>query len=765
MSDPSTRPHVGRPLPLRHARELVTGAARTVADRAAPSAAGALAGAARAVFVRSPYAHAEVVGVDADPARRRPGVLAVVTGADLDLTPGPFHPDLIGLGPDATQPLLAIGDVRYVGQPVAVVVADTEAAAVDAAEAVEVGYRVRTPVLDLAAGEVVVDSGWLGSRPNPERFSRAPVRVELTVTNPRQSPAPLEGRAVGSVWAGRGRAERLEVWAAIQRPHGFRDELCALYGLERDQVTVTAGPSVGGGFGGKVGRTAEERIVPELARRLGGPVVWVETRSEYLVAATQARGEEIRFVLAGTTDGRMLALRADLVKDAGAYPITGALLPPAWTVPMGSGPYAIDHVELRTRSVLTNRVPTSAFRGAGRAPYIAGLERLVDRFAAEVGLDPADVRFRNLLRPDQLPHRSPTGGDYDEADYPADLATALDAVGYRDLRAEQATRRAAGRPVRLGVGIACYNHVTVGAGGEAARVSVGTDGRATVVTGSTSQGHGHRTTWAQIAADQLGLAVDDIDVSEGSTELIAAGVGAVGSRSAQAAGVAVHRAAAEVVELARVAAATVLEAAPADIVLDRTSGRFHVVGTPARSIGWNALAGAVAAAGDPPLACELATDFGGRTAYPSGSHVAVVEVDTETGRWRIDRFVAVDDAGRRINPLIVDGQLHGGIAAGIAQVLGEVVVEDPDGNVLTCTFVDYAIVTADQLPLFELIPAEVPTSRNELGVKGVGESGTIGATPAVHNAVIDALGPDGIDHLDLPCTPDRVWAARSRATG
>jgi aerobic carbon-monoxide dehydrogenase large subunit len=742
-----------------------------------------LAGTGFVAFVRSPYAHARVLSVDTAAAVASTGVFGVFSAADLDVFPaGRFTAAVHSI---FTQPLLAESRVRFVGEPVAVVVAETREAAVDAVEAVTVGYEPLPPVLDLdealagsvllfephtaarlqptappeephTGGNLVIDTGWSGSENtglNP--FDTAPVVVRRRIMNPRQSPAPIEGRAVACTWLDDG---RLAVWAATQRPHGFRDELAALYRLDPMSITVIAGPDVGGGFGGKTSRTPEERIMPFLARRVARPVTWVETRSEYLAAANQGRGERIDLELAGNNEGRILGLRARLVKDAGAYPITGAVLPGVWTAPGAAGCYDVAHVAFTSVSVATNRVATSAFRGAGRAPYLAALERTVDIFAARIGLDPAEVRRRNLVRPDQMPYRSAAGAVYDQADYGADLNRALELVGYDRWRAEQARRRQAGARQEIGIGIACYNHLTVGTGGEEAAVTILSGGRARIVTGSTSQGHGHATTWAQIAADVLGITVDRIEVLEGSTELTKTGVGAVGSRSLQTAGIAVHRAATEVVAEARLLAADLLEAAVDDVVLDPVLGAFHVVGTPARALRWAELA-AEAESRSQELHCGEVYHNEGRNTFPSGTHVAVVEVDLETGATTVLRFVGVDDAGVRVNPAIVEGQLHGGIAAGIGQVLGEEVVYDPQGNLLTSTFLDYQIVTADQLPSFELAPSTVPTSFNELGFKAVGESGTVGATPAVHNAILDALRPHGVEHLDIPCSPQRVWEA------
>jgi aerobic carbon-monoxide dehydrogenase large subunit len=390
---------------------------------------------------------------------------------------------------------------------------------------------------------------------------------------------------------------------------------------------------------------------------------------------------------------------------------------------------------------------------------------LVNVLVAEFGLDRSEVRRRNLIPPERMPYTTPTGALYDEADYPGDLERALAAVGYDTLRATQADRRRAGDRLALGIGIACYNHMTTGGGGEEARVSVDADGSATVVTGTTSQGHGHATTWAQIASDALGIPVERIRVVEGDTDAIATGVGAVGSRSLQTAGMAIHRAATEVADRGRRLAAELLEAPVGDLVVAEGGVGFHVIGTPARTVTWAEVAAAVADNGQPAdeLTCGDFYDTEGRNTFPSGTHVAVVEVDTETGLVRLRRLVTVDDAGTVVNPMIVEGQLHGGIASAVGQVLGEVILHDDAGNQVTGTLLDYPIPTADQLPSFEVGLSGTASSLNALGFKGVGESGTVGATGAVHNAVVDAVSHLGVRHLDLPCTPERVWAAIEEA--
>ncbi|MEM9565774.1 MAG: xanthine dehydrogenase family protein molybdopterin-binding subunit [Actinomycetota bacterium] len=765
----SSPPAIGSPVRRVEDRQLVTGAAGFVADLRTERTAVNVA------FVRSPLASAVITGIDTSAALGEPGVVAVLTGHDLDADPtvdnvGPYS---TAFGPELAQALLPVDRVGFAGEAIVAVVAETTAEAVDAAEQVVVDLDPTEPVLDLdhaLAATVIEESRVVGGHaPDPARFEPGPERVvvELAQWSPRQLPTPIEARAVTAEPLDDG---RLEVLAATQTPHAFRSGLARVLRVEADAIRVVA-PAVGGGFGGKTTRTPEEYLVPVLARRLGRPVSWHETRSEYFATATQGRGERITLTLAGDRDGRLTALRADVVKDGGAYPLVGLQLPGGYTMKMANGCYDIGHVEFTSVGVLTNRPPTSAYRGAGRSPYVAALERVVDRFAAAVGIDPTEVRRRNLIRPAQLPYTTPTGAVYDEADYPGDLERALAAAGFDELRAEQARRRATGEVLALGIGLASYSHMTTGGGGEEASVTIEPDGTATVVTGTTSQGHGHATTWAQIAAAALTLPIERIRVVEGDTDAIASGVGAVGSRSLQTAGIAIHRSATEVRERARRWAADELEAAVDDVVVADDGSGFHVVGTPARSMSWGevataAITGAAGADadGDAELSCGEFYDTEGRNTFPSGAHVAVVDVDTETGLVTLRRLVAVDDAGTVVNPTIVEGQLHGGIASAVGQVLGEVIVHDDAGNQLTSSLLDYPIPTTDQLPSFEVIPSATPSSFNQLGFKGVGESGTVGATGAVHNAVLDAIAHLGVEHLDLPCTPERIWMAIQAAT-
>ncbi len=747
-------PMTGRSVRRQEDLLLLTGQASYVADIDNPL----LAGAVHVAFVRSPYANAVITSVDVAAAIDEPGVLAVVTGADIQhLAVGPFsYTDVVA----DMQPILVSDRARFVGEPVAAVVAETAALAADAVEAVVVDYEPTDAVVDvwdaLDQGLVVADTD-LPSEHDPSVFAACEVMVAERFVNPRQSPAPIEPRAMACAWAPDG---HLHIWAATQRPHGFKESLVETYGIEAGLIHVQA-PAVGGGFGGKVSRTPEEHILPELARITGRPVRWNETRSEYFATSTQGRGEHLKISLAGTAAGRFEAIRVELVKDGGAYPSVGTVLAATYGRAAGTSVYDIAHAEFASIAVKTNLPPVSAFRGAGRAPVVAAIERAVDLYAAKTGIDPAELRRKNLVPAPSMPYRTATGALLDEADYIGTLDRALAAASYQDLRADQAARRAEGGPLQLGIGIGCYNHMTLGAGGEEAMVTIETDGSAVVVTGSTSQGHGHATTWAQIAADALGIPIDRISVIEGSTDAIGSGQGAVGSRSAQTAGVAVHRLSNQLVDRARSLAADHLEAAEADIVL-ATEGEpgFHVIGSPTAAVSWGELA-AIGLTTERELSCGEYYDAEGRVTFPSGCHIAVVEVDVETGQVELVRLIAVDDAGPRLNPMIVEGQIHGGIAAGAAQVLGEMMAYDSNGTPITANFADYAVGTIDQFPSFEVITdaSDVASSFNELGVKGVGESGTVGATPAVHNAIVDALAPFGVLHIDLPCTSRRVWEA------
>ena len=732
-----------------------------------------LAGAGYVTFVRSIMAHARIVGVDVAEAAAAPGVLGVFTAADVDL--GPVGMRIPGLLPDAMmRPWLATDTVRFVGEPIVAIVTTSPGQGEDAAELVFVDYEPLPVVVDpeVAATDETLLFPAHGSNTaleipfghsGDELFDGCEVVVKQRVLNQRLAACPMEPRGVAATWDG----GRLVYWASTQAAHGVKEKLVAHYGLEPGQVHVIA-PDVGGGFGAKIDPAPDEMLVPWLARRLGRPVKWIETRSENMVGMPHGRGQANFVEIGGRRDGTVEAYRLTVLQDAGAYPSMGAVLV-FLTRAMAQGTYAIERVECNVKAVATNTTVVEAYRGAGRPEASAAIERAMDLFAAEIGMDPVDVRRKNLIPADAFPYTTRTDATYDCGDYVTALDRALEAAGYTDLRAEQAARRRSGDPVQLGIGVSTYVEVTAGpAPGETefAKVEIHTDGRATVFTGSSSHGQGHRTSWAMIASDLTGIPVADIDVVAGDTDRVAEGTGTFGSRSLQVGGSAVHNATQSLVERARHVAADLLEADPDDVVLDLGVGRFHVAGTPSVSRTWAEVAGAAGLAdplGPAPSAAvglaETATFTTTTPTYPFGAHVAVVEVDTETGQVRLRQIVTCDDAGAIVNPMIVEGQRHGGIAQGVAQALMEEVRYDDDGNPVTSNLADYAMISAAELPSFDLVTMETPTSVNPLGAKGIGESGTIGSTPAVQSAVVDALAPFGVRHLDMPATPERVWRA------
>jgi carbon-monoxide dehydrogenase large subunit len=721
-----------------------------------------VAGAVHAVFVRSTMAHAAIRSIDTSDARRAAGVLGVFTLDDLGLPPV-ADPDISAMfSAPIIRPWLADDVVRFVGEPIAVVVATTRAEAVDASALVVVDYDPRPAVVDVEAAlasdapllfpevgtNVVSLMGEASS--DDDFFAGCEVVVRQRIVNSRIAACPLETRGAISEWEG----DRLHHWTPTQRPHGIRDTLAAYLGCEPSAIRLRT-PDVGGGFGVKIGVAREELVVAVLARQLARPVRWYETRTEAMQAMGHGRGQVQFAELGGTRDGRLLAYRLRVVQESGAYPDVGAILP-VYTGLMAPGVYRIGAVAFSSQSVLTNTAPTVAFRGAGRPEATAALERIVDIYAAEIDLDPADVRRRNVIPSDSFPYTTTTGACYDSGDYIGALDKALAAVNYRDLRVEQARRRAAGARHLLGIGLCLYVEITNAPGGtDASTITITTEGEAIVTTGASPTGQGHETVWATFVADRLGLPLDRIRVVYGDTDVIAAGRGTMGSSSLQVAGVAVDCAATALLERARALAADELEANPADLVVD--SGGLHVAGTPARRIEWSALA-RVAAQRSEVLDATASFEAPAPT-FPFGAQVAVVEVDRETGDVALVRLVGADDAGTIINPDIFEGQLHGGFAQGVAQALYEAIRYDEGGNLLTSSFADYAIVAASELPSFEVIDSQTTTPYNALGVKGVGESGTIGSTPAVQNAVVDALSHLGIRHIDMPATPERVfWA-------
>lgn len=734
-----------------------------------------LPGAAHVVYVRSPMAHARIARLDATTARSMPGVLGVFSHQDLVVAGlGPLPIDMPFLPQDIRRPALADGVVRFVGELVAAVVAETRAEAVDAAEAVDVEYDPLPVVIDpeeaLGNADALLfpehGSNVVVELPADRTidFGDCEVVVTRRLVNQRLAPSPLEGRVAASRWEepDESGVSRLTHWQACQGAHPIREQLCAFYGLPPERIRVIT-PDVGGGFGAKAFFYPEDLLLPFLAESLGRPVRYTESRSESMNGLGHGRGQIQDVRLGGTRDGRILAYEMTVVQDAGAYPRFGAFLP-FMTGRMLTGTYDIPQAAMSARGVVTNTVPTVAYRGAGRPEAAAAIERMVDLFAAEIGMDPAEVRRRNLVSADRFPYTTAMGTVYDSGNYPEALELALAAADYDALRAEQARRRNAGDPVQLGIGLAVYVEITAMSGGEELGsvelfVDDESEVRARVVTGTTPYGQGHRTTWAMLVADRLGLPLDRVTVVHGDTDLVSRGSITGGSRSVQIGGTNVWRAAGVVADKARRLAARLLEADVEDVVLS-PGGRFHVAGTPAIDVGWSDV---VRAAEQEQVTLDGEGDFTQtQGTFPSGAHVAVVEVDTETGAVRLRQMFAVDDAGRIVNQLLAEGQVHGGLVQGIGQALFEEVIYDVEGNPLTGNFADYGFPSAAEVPSFVTVHLETPSPLNDLGAKGIGESGTIGATPAVQNAVIDALSHLGVRHIDLPCTAQRVWEALNR---
>jgi carbon-monoxide dehydrogenase large subunit len=728
-----------------------------------------LAGAAHVVYVRSSVAHGRITSIDTSDATGMPGVLGVFTASDLGLepVPSPFNPTV-------ARTILASDKVRYVGEPIVAVVAETRAQATDAAEAVIVDYDVLEAVVDVeqaltssthlyegAGGNAVFDSTAIGAPDltGDEFFAECEVTASGRFVNQRVAPCPLEVRGSAAAWID----GRLHQWASTQHAQGIQKVFAAGNKLEADQVRVRT-PDVGGGFGAKIGTYPEEIALGELSKRLGRPVRWTETRSESMMGLGHGRAQVQTVTIGGTRDGKVTHYRLHVLQDSGAFADMGTILAPFMTRPMSSGVYAIPHIECRTTSVVTNTTPTVAYRGAGRPEATAAIERAMDLFALEVGMDPAEVRRINLIPPFTEPHTTTIGQTYDVGDYVGSLDRVLDAAGYAELRAEQARRRENGDPVQLGIGVSIYVEITGGVGnGENAKIEINDDGTGVIYTGTSPHGQGHDTAWSMIASAKTGIPIDQFTLVWGDTDLTPVGDGTMGSRSLQQGGAAVDKAAIELVEAAKPLAARALEAAEADIELDLTTGTFHVAGTPAVSKTWADLAVLAKDDGGSPLTIDTRFDAPGAT-FPFGAHVAVVEVDTETGRVKLTRLIACDDAGTVINPLLLDGQRHGGLAQGAAQALLEEVRYDTEGNPITSNLADYAMISATELPSFELVGMETPTFINPLGAKGIGESGTIGATPAVQSAVVDAVTHLGVKHIDMPATAERVWQAIQAAT-
>lgn len=748
---------------------LIRGAGSYVSDIKLP-------GTLHVALVRSPHAHARIGAINVEAAMAIPGVLAVITGRELlgAVEPLPLASSGEGGGNGGkyagrVRHTLAVERVRHVGEALAAVVAEHFEAAIDGAQAVEVEYEPLPAVADfLRAADPdapVIFDGMASNIDHTRRrkrgdaeaaFAAAHRVVRMRMANQRLFGMPMEGRAV--LAAPDPATGGVTLYTSTQTPHQIRGELATALRLSESQVRVVA-PDVGGGFGVKIGIYPEDVLCGALALRFGAPIRWVEDRLEHVLATTHGRGQVCEMEAAVEPDGTITALKMRVVADLGAYPLAPGL--PDLTTAMGVGVYKIPTVDLEATSVYTNTTPVAAYRGAGRPEAAYYIERMMDRVAAELGLDPVAVRRANFIPPDAFPYKTPTGLIYDSGEYDRALTRALEIAGYEELRAEQARRRAEGHPALLGIGIACYVEMCGFGPYESAQIKVEPSGAVTVTTGISPHGQGTGTTFAQIVADQIGADFERIVVRHGDTASTPMGIGTMGSRSLAVGGAALVRAAAKVREKARQIAAYDLEANVDDIEL--IDGRYQVRGAPDSALTLAEIARRAYSRNLPPeIETGLeATDFfrPAELTYPFGAHVAVVEVDIETGEVRIRAYYSVDDCGPRISPVIVAGQVHGGLAQGIAQALLEEVVYDGAGQLLSGSLMDYAVPRANLFPIFTLDKTVTPTTLNPLGVKGIGEAATIGSTPAIANAVIDALAHLGVRHIDIPLRPEKVWRA------
>ncbi|MDL4814839.1 xanthine dehydrogenase family protein molybdopterin-binding subunit [Actinomadura opuntiae] len=769
---------IGSPRKRSEDARLVTGRTRWT-DNMAP------VGTLYVAFLRSPHAHARITGVDVGQAKSRPGVVAAFSGADFADEQGSLpcawvvtedmkHPD---------HPPMAVEEVRYVGEPVACVVARDRYAAVDALEEIDVDYEPLPAVVDMEAAvadgaDLVHESlgtntsyTWVFENGDLDAAMRdAPVVLERRYVQQRLIPTAMEPRSVLCVPEG----DEFTLYSATQIPHILRLMLATVTGIPEHRIRVVA-PDVGGGFGSKLQVYGEEVLALLLARKLGRPVKWTESRSEGNMTVHHGRDQIQKLTLTAERDGRIRGLKVELLADMGAYlmlvtpgiPLLGAF--------MFNGIYKMDAYSFTCSGVFTTKTPTDAYRGAGRPEATFAIERLMDELAAELGMDPIEVRRRNWIAHEEFPYDTIAGLTYDSGNYEAATDKALELFEYDKLRAEQADRRERRDPVQLGIGVSTFTEMcglapsrvlgslSYGAGGwEHAAVRVLPSGKVEVVTGSSAHGQGHETAWAQITADRLGVPFEDVKVLHGDTAVSHKGMDTYGSRSLAVGGMALYSACDKVVDKARKVAAHLLEASEQDLEFE--GGRFSVRGVQQEGRTLQEVALAAFAAHDLPDGVEPSLDSDAtfdpdNFSFPHGTHLCAAEVDTETGMVRIRKYVAVDDVGKVVNPLIVEGQVHGGLAQGIAQALYEEAVYDAEGNLTTTTMADYLIPSAADLPSFTTDRTETPATSNPMGVKGVGEAGTIASTPAVVNAIVDALRPFGVVDVPMPCTPERVWRA------
>ncbi|MGC4108801.1 MAG: xanthine dehydrogenase family protein molybdopterin-binding subunit [Thermomicrobiales bacterium] len=765
---------VGATVKRKEDPRLITGSSTYVDDVPLP-------GCLHAVIARSPYAHAILNGVDTEAASQMPGVVVVITAADL-----PAYmksAELEGVGETSGEeeedtddakitvppiPPLAKGKLRFVGEPVAVVVAESRAQAVDAAELIDFDVELLDPVIDVYAamedGSPLVHDevkqnigGRLGGPRGGDvdaAFAAAPVTIKERIRSQRLNAVPMEGRAVAATVDPLTRG--LVVWTSTQAPHWNRNGIAEALGLSQNQVRCIA-PEVGGGFGQKIGAYQEDFLIAALAYKLKRPVKWIETRSENLLSSNCGRNQWIDIEAAAEADGKITALRATCVVDLGAYPRGLGL--GGSTFIMSTGCYDIPAIDYNIVSVYTNTAINGAYRGAGRPEAAYYIERVVDLIADAAGLDPIEVRRRNFLQPEQFPFKTLAGPTYDTGDYEKPLDKVVDIAGYAALRKEQEELRKQGR--YLGIGIATYVEICGFGPYESSTVRVEPSGAVTIFTGISPHGQGQETTFAQMAADEIGADFESVIVNHGDTGNTPQGNGTMGSRGLAVGGAALMISLGKIQEKAKRIAAQLLEAAVEDIEIE--GGKYRVKGVPGEGltlgdIAAKAYSGALPSDFDAGLET---TDFfrPADATFPFGAHIAVVEILPETGDVKFLRYVSVDDCGPIMSPMLVTGQVHGGLAQGIGQALFEEMHYDENGELLTGTLNDYVMPRAINFPEFETHHTTTPTYINPMGVKGIGEAATIGATPATVSAVVDALKPWGITHLDMPLLPQKIWAA------
>jgi carbon-monoxide dehydrogenase large subunit len=773
---------VGARIKRREDPRLITGQAMYTDDLQLP-------GMLYMSVLRSIYAHARINSIAVSQARELPGVVAVLTAADIagQTGPVPCAAEVPGMKLPH-HPLLAEGKVRYVGEPVAVVVATSRYVARDALDLIEVDYDPLDAVVDperaAEAGSALLHEefgdniAFRAEVPNPaveQALKEADVRVTLRIVQQRLIPMAMEPRATVAQWD-RG-MRQLTVWSATQIPHLLRTQIAEALRLPENHVRVIA-PEVGGGFGAKLNVYREELLVPYLAMKFNKPLKWTQGRREDFAATIHGRGQVQYIEAAAKKDGTVTALKAKLFLDLGAYFQFFTPMIPSFTGLLMPGAYRIPVISFEQIAVFTNKIATDAYRGAGRpeAAFIA--ERVMDAVAAELHLDPVEVRRKNFIPREAFPYATPVGLTYDSGDYAAALTKAVEIVDYAALRKEQEELRKQGR--YLGTGLSSYIEICgigpsvllppkLKAGGwESCTVRVDPSGKVTVLTGVSPHGQGQETSFAQIVADDLGVNIDDVVVLHGDTAVVQYGVGTFGSRGMALGGTALKMSLDKLKAKARTIASHMMEAPPDS--LDFADGKVFLKNDPAKFIHFQQVVEAAYGfkAGVPNIEPGLeAISFyePSNCLFPFGTHVAVVEVDPETGDVQFRRYVAVDDCGNVINPMLVEGQVHGGIAQGVAQALYEEVVYDENGQLLSGSLMDYAVPKAAMMPLMELDRTVTPTPVNPLGVKGVGEAGTIGSTPAVVNAVLDALAPFGVKHIDMPLRPEKIWRAIQEAKG